>query len=387
MTLKIAVIAGESSGDLLAAGMVAEIKRMTGGDVEFVGVGGPALAEEGLKSLFDFSDIAIMGITAVLGRLPTLLRRIRETVAEILAAKPDVLVIVDSPGFTHRVARKIRAKMPGLPVVQYVSPTVWAWKPHRARRMRPYVDHVLAILPFEPEAMARLGGPPTTYVGHRLRTLPVLLDVRAHNVARKHAPVGNRVILLLPGSRVTEIKRLLPVFEETAELLRQRGDYRFVVPTVSHQEKLVRQMTSQWTFQPEILSGETAKWEAFRGADAALAAAGTVLFELALTGIPAISTYRTDFFIRLVLNRIRTWSAALPNLIAGYPVFPEFYDEFLRPEMLARWLERLAHDTPQRASVLAACDDVFEKLTTDIAANEHAARIVLDLAQRKSPAR
>ena len=162
MTLKIAVIAGESSGDLLAAGMVAEIKRMTGGDVEFVGVGGPALAEEGLKSLFDFSDIAIMGITAVLGRLPTLLRRIRETVAEILAAKPDVLVIVDSPGFTHRVARKIRAKMPGLPVVQYVSPTVWAWKPHRARRMRPYVDHVLAILPFEPEAMARLGGPPTS---------------------------------------------------------------------------------------------------------------------------------------------------------------------------------------------------------------------------------
>lgn len=386
MTLKIAVIAGESSGDLLAAGMVAEIKRMTGGDVEFIGVGGPALSGEGLKSLFDFSEIAIMGITEVLRRLPTLIRRINETVTAIVAARPDALVIVDSPGFTHRVAKKVRARIPGLPVVQYVSPTVWAWKPHRAKRMLPYVDHVLAILPFEPEAMVRLGGPPTTYVGHRLRTLPELLDVRSFNAAREPTGEAARTILLLPGSRVTEIRRLLPIFEETANLLRTSGDYRFIIPTVPHQVQLVRTMTSRWPFKPEVVTGEAAKWQAFRGADAALAAAGTVLFELALTGIPSISTYRTDFFIRLVLNRIKTWSAALPNLIAGYPVFPEFYDEFLRPEMLARWLERLANDTPQRASVLAACDDVFEKLTTERPASEHAARIVLDLAQRKSPA-
>lgn len=385
MTLKIAVIAGESSGDLLAAGMVAEIKRMTGGDVEFIGVGGPALSGEGLKSLFDFSDIAIMGVTAVLGRLPTLIRRISETTAAIVAARPDALVIVDSPGFTHRVAKKVRAQIPNLPVVQYVSPTVWAWKPHRAKRMLPYVDHVLAILPFEPDAMARLGGPPTTYVGHRLRTLPELLDVRAFNAAREPTGEAARTILLLPGSRVTEIRRLLPIFEETVNLLRTGGDYRFIIPTVTHQAELVREMTSRWPFEAEVVTGEAAKWQAFRGADAALAAAGTVLFELALTGIPSISTYRTDFFIRLVLNRIKTWSAALPNLIAGYPVFPEFYDEFLRPEMLARWLERLANVTPQRASVLAACNDVFEKLTTELPANEHAARIVLDLAQRKSP--
>jgi lipid-A-disaccharide synthase len=146
-------------------------------------------------------------------------------------------------------------------------------------------------------------------------------------------------------------------------------------------------MTANWRLRPEIISGETAKWQTLRGADAALAAAGTVLFELALTGIPSVSTYRTDFFIRLILSRIKTWSAALPNLIAGYPVFPEFYDEFLRPEMLARWLERLANDTPQRAGVLAACNDVFDKMVTERPANELAAEIVLDLAQRKSPAR
>ena len=144
MPVKVAIIAGEMSGDLLGAGMASEIRRLTGGDVEFVGVGGPALVAEGLSSLFDFDDIAIMGITAVLARLPLLLRRIRETSAALIAARPDVLVIVDSPGFTHRVAKRVRKALPDLPVVQYVSPTVWAWKEYRAAKMTGFVDHVLA---------------------------------------------------------------------------------------------------------------------------------------------------------------------------------------------------------------------------------------------------
>lgn len=387
MTLKIAVIAGESSGDLLGAGMVTEIKRLTGGDVEFMGVGGPALAAEGLVSFFDFSDTAIMGISAVLTRLPTLIQRINQTVSAVVAARPDALVIIDSPGFTHRVAKKVRRELPGVPVIQYVCPTVWAWKPYRAKRMVAYVDHVLAILPFEPEAMQRLGGPPTTYVGHRLRTLPDVLDARAHNAPRVLSTGSARTILLLPGSRVTEISRLLPIFKETAEFLSSRGAYRFIMPAVPHQETRVRAMTADWPVRPEIVVGETGKWEAFRQADAALAAAGTVLFELALTGIPTVATYRTDIFIRMIMSRIKTWSGALPNLIADYPVFPEFYDEFLRPQMLGRWLERLSTDTPQRTSVLAGCQTVFEKLTTEKPASEYAAEIVLELAQRKSPAR
>ncbi len=386
MTLKIAVIAGESSGDLLGAGMVAEIKRLTGGDVEFMGVGGPALSAEGLVSLFDFSDTAIMGISAVLTRLPTLIKRINQTVAAVVATRPDALVIIDSPGFTHRVAKKVRRQLPGLPVIQYVCPTVWAWKPYRAKRMVAYVDHVLAILPFEPEAMERLGGPRTTYVGHRLRTLPEVLDARSHNASRTLSTGSARTILMLPGSRVTEISRLVPIFKETAEFLSSRGDYRFVMPTVPHQETRVREMTADWLIRPEVIVGEAAKWHAFRQSDAALAAAGTVLFELALTGIPTIATYKTDIFIRMIMSRIKTWSGALPNLIADYPVFPEFYDQFLRPHMLGRWLERLSTDTPQRAAVLAGCQSVFENLTTEKPASEHAAEIVLRLAQRKSPA-
>jgi len=385
VALKIAVLAGEVSGDLLGAGMASEIRRQAGGDVEFIGVGGPALAAEGLSSLFDFDDIAIMGISAVIGRLPLLLRRIRETSAMLIAARPDVLVIVDSPGFTHRVAKRVRKALPDLPVVQYVSPTVWAWKEYRAAKMTAFVDHVLAILPFEPAAMQRLGGPPTTYVGHRLRSLPAMLDVRAAQAARSERG-SERTILLLPGSRATEVNRLLPILGEAASILAARGSCRFVIPAVPSQERRIREGTQAWSVRPEIVTGDAAKWQAFAGADAALAAAGTVLFELALAGIPTIAGYKTDFFIRLMLNRIRTWSAVLPNLVAGYPVFPEYYDEFLRPEMLARMIERLAGDTPQRAAVLAGCQDVYDRMSTERPANEVAAEIVLGYGQRKSPA-
>lgn len=386
MTLKVAIIAGEMSGDLLGAGMASEIRRQTGGDVDFIGVGGPALAAEGLVSLFDFNDIAIMGITAVLGRLPLLLKRIRQTSDALVNAMPDVLVIVDSPGFTHRVAKRVRRVLPKLPIVQYVSPTVWAWKEYRAAAMTGFVDHVLAILPFEPEVMQRLGGPPTTYVGHRLRDLPAAQAARELQRLRDRRH-KTRTIALLPGSRATEVGRLLPIFGETADILARSGDYHFVIPAVPSQEKLIRLQTAGWTVRPEIVTGEDAKWEAFGRADAALAAAGTAVLELSLAGIPTIAGYRTDFFIRLVLKRIRTWSALLPNLVAGYPVFPEFYDEFLRPPMLARLLERLAHDTPQRAAMLAGCADVHDKLSTERPANVVAAEIVLRYAQRKSPAR
>jgi lipid-A-disaccharide synthase len=386
MTLKVAIIAGEMSGDLLGAGMASEIRTLTGGQVEFIGVGGPALAAEGLNSLFDFNDIAIMGISAVLSRLPLLIRRIRETADALIAARPDVLVIVDSPGFTHRVAKRVRKALPDLPVVQYVCPSVWAWKEYRAAEMTSFVDHVLAILPFEPAVMKRLGGPPTTYVGHRLRTLPAMQVARTTQEMRERK-AGERTILLLPGSRSTEVTRLLPIFQETAERLAQTGAYRFVIPTVPSQHQRVAKAVEGWTIKADVVVGEQAKWDAFGQADGALAASGTVLLELSLAGVPTIAAYKTDIFIRLVLNRIKTWSAVLPSLIAGYPVFPEFYDEFLRPDMLARMLQRLASDTPQRAAIMAACNDAYDKLSTERPANVVAAEIALQYAQRKSPAR
>ncbi|HSX75077.1 MAG TPA: lipid-A-disaccharide synthase, partial [Shinella sp.] len=162
--LTIGVIAGEVSGDLLGGDLIAALRAAHAGPVALVGVGGEALEREGLKSLFDFSELSIMGISQVLKRLPALIRRIRQTADALIAARPDVLLIIDSPDFTHRVARRVRKVLPDLPVVNYVCPSVWAWKEERAPRMRAYVDHVLALLPFEPAVMERLGGPATTYV-------------------------------------------------------------------------------------------------------------------------------------------------------------------------------------------------------------------------------
>jgi len=165
MVLKVAVIAGEVSGDLLGGDLLAALKKLTPEEIEIVGVGGDAMEAQGLESLFDFSELSIMGLTQVLARLPSLIRRIGETAEAIVEAKPDVLIIIDSPDFTHRVAKKVRQALPDLPVVNYVCPSVWAWKEYRATKMLGYVDHVLALLPCEPGVMERLGGPATSFVG------------------------------------------------------------------------------------------------------------------------------------------------------------------------------------------------------------------------------
>lgn len=384
--LKIAVIAGEVSGDLLGGDLVASLRRLHPGPVELVGVGGEALEREGLVSLFDFSELSIMGVSQVLKRLPSLLRRIRQTADAVIAARPDLLLIVDSPDFTHRVARRVRKALPELPVVDYVCPSVWAWKEERAPRMRAYVDHVLALLPFEPEAMRRLSGPPTTYVGHRLAGDPDIARIRAARLARPDSAA--KTCLLLPGSRAGEINRLLPVFGAAALELSQRNPgIRFLLPTVPRQEALVRGLTAGWPVPPEITTAQDAKWRAFAEADAAIAASGTVILELALARVPVVSAYKVDWLMKLLAGRIRIWTAALPNLIADYTIVPEYVNEVVRPGSLTRWFERLSADTLQRRTMLEGFDAVHARMQTERPPGETAARVVLDLLQTKKPGR
>jgi len=386
--LKIAIIAGEVSGDLLGADLVAALKVRAGSAVELIGVGGEGLEAQGLRSLFDFSELSIMGFTQVIARLPKLLSRIRQTAEAIIAARPDALVIIDSPDFTHRVAKRVRAALPALPIIDYVCPSVWAWKEYRAQQMLGYVDHVLAVLPFEPEVMARLGGPPTTYVGHRLATDPNILETRRQRALRPLGGEGSeRTILLLPGSRGTEIGRLLPAFEKTVEELSRRGNrIRYILPTVPHRADLVRGLTAHWATKPEIVVGPAAKWAAFAAGDAAMAASGTVLLELALAGVPVVSTYSTDWIVKLIHKRIKAWTAALPNLIADYVIVPEQINEMLRPGVLSRRLERLSSDTLQRKAMLEGFDLVWQRMQTQTSPGEHAAAILLDVLAKKNPA-
>lgn len=384
--LKIAVIAGEVSGDLLGADLIAALKRIHRGPVELVGVGGEGLQAEGLRSLFDFSELSIMGITQVLSWLPKLYTLIRQTTAAIIAAKPDILLIIDSPDFTHRVAKRVRTALPDLPVVNYVCPSVWAWKEYRATRMLGYVDHVLAVLPFEPAVMRTLGGPETTYVGHRLTADPALLEARRLRAGR--APVGEagKTILMLPGSRSSEISRLLPFFEDAArELVARNGPMRFLLPTVPHNEALVKGLVAGWATPPEVVVGSMQKWKAFAEADAAMAASGTVILELGLAGVPTVSVYKTDWIISLLTKRIKVWTGALPNIIADYAVVPEYLNEVVRGASLARWMERLSADTLQLKAMNEGYDLVWQRMQTEKPPGEHAAEILLDVLEKKKP--
>ncbi len=382
--LKLAVIAGEVSGDILGGDMVAAMRR-SGRDVELCGVGGDRLQREGLNSLFDFSELSVMGIADVLAKLPSLVGRIRQTAAAIIAERPDALLIIDSPDFTHRVAKRVRKVLPNLPVIQYVCPSVWAWKEYRAQAMLGYVDLVLAVLPFEPAVMQRLGGPRTVYVGHRLSADPDILRVRAERESRE--PASAPTILLLPGSRSSEIKRLGDVMgQAAAEIEARHPGTKFLLPAVARREELIRETISKWSVTPECETGDAFKWNAFARADAAIAASGTVILELAMAGVPAVSIYRTDPIVKFLASRIKVWSAALPNLIADYPVIPEYINDLLRPAAPVRWVERLMTDTPQRAAMLAGYRDVWEKMSVPRPSGELAASAMLDLLDTKKPA-
>ncbi|MES5048527.1 lipid-A-disaccharide synthase [Rhizobium nepotum] len=387
-TLKVAVIAGEVSGDLLGADLIRSLKARYPGSIELMGVGGEALEAQGLVSLFDYSELSIMGFTQVLKKLPKLISRINQTAQAIVAAKPDILLIIDSPDFTHRVAKKVRKQLPHLPVVNYVCPSVWAWKEYRATAMLSYVDHVLALLPFEPEAMRRLGGPPTTFVGHRLSVDHDVLSVRQKRAERSLPAKGEpKTILLLPGSRSTETTRLMEPFQEAAKAFVERnGPTRFLLPTVPRQQSHVRELAATWPedIRPEIGIDPAFKWNAFAQADAAIAASGTVILELALVGVPTVSVYKTDWIFTMLSKRVKTWTGALPNLIADYVVVPEYFNEVVRAGSMLRWAERLSSDTTERRAMLEGYALVQERLRTDVPPGETGALILLDVLNSRT---
>ncbi len=378
------LVAGEKSGDELGYKLMRALREAAGGELRLRGVGGEAMEREGLKSLFPQSDIAVMGFLPVIARLPTLLRRIRETAEAVIADPPDVLVIIDSPDFTHRVARRVRTRLPHLPIVDYVSPTVWAWRPGRARKMRGYVDHVLALLPFEPEVHARLGGPPTTYVGHPL--IERLGDLRPGVAEAQARAATPPTVLLLPGSRRSEIARLLALFGETAAKIEAlAGPVDFVLPAVTHLEAEVRAGVAQWARPPRVVLGEAEKLAAFRRARAALAASGTVSLELALSGVPMVVAYRVSKIEETIVRALATApSVVLPNLILGENVVPELLQEAASPQALAAAVAALLPEGPARAAqtqALARLDGLM-RLEDGDTPSARAARLALSLARR-----
>ena len=384
------LVAGEESGDRLGAALMRALRERTRGQVRFVGVGGREMAAEGVASLYPIADLPIIGFSAIPRRLPKILRLMRLTVKAVVAKRPHVLVVIDSPGFTQRIARRVRAADPTIAIVQYVSPSVWAWRPGRARAMRAYIDHVLALLPFEPAVHQRLGGPPCTYVGHPL--VEQVRNLRPNLEEARRRLAASPVLLVLPGSRAGEIERLLGVFSDAVALVRDRlGSLEVVVATVPHLVDPIRTAMARWPLRARIVVESADKQAAFRTATVALAKSGTVTLELALAGVPMIAAYKVTALEYLAVGRgilKRLPSIILTNLLLGENVVPELLQHNCTAEKLAAALLPLFGDTPERRRQVEAFSrlDAIMEIGSSVPAMR-AADVVLAAARRVGSAR
>ncbi len=365
-TRRIFVIAGEHSGDLLGGKLLEALKEKAGaGAFEFAGVGGEHMERAGLSSIFPLSDVAVMGPGAIIARLPTLVRRVYRAVDAALSFNPNVLVIIDSPEFTHPIAKRVRRRRPDIPIVDYVSPSVWAWRPGRARKMRPYVDRLLALLPFEPETHRRLGGPPCSYVGHPLIEKGPWIDALDTEPlrARLGLSLERPVLVVLPGSRPSEVSRLMQPFGETAaRLSREIGPVEILLPAVPSVLPLIQDALANWPQKPHIVLGEEDKFRAFKLANAALAASGTVTLELGIAGVPMVVAYRVDQVAARLRFLLKVHSIVLANLVLGENAFPELIQEECTPEKLSAALLPLFQGGPCREAQLSGLAKIREKM-------------------------
>lgn len=377
------IVTGEASGDTLAAHFIEALrKRLAPRTVEVMGVGGPGLARHGLVSRFVQTDIQLMGVIDVIKNLPTVLSRISETAEAIEDLAPDLLLTVDVPDFSMRVARKVRKNVPRIPIVHCVAPTVWAWRPGRARAMKPHVDRLLALLPFEPEAFRRLDGPQATYIGHPLLDVAAAIRPDADE-QRLRDNVAAPVILVLPGSRRSEIRYLLPVFRDAVRMIAASYPHaHFVIPAVPHLAKAITESVALWGIKAEVVLGDEAKRAAFRRARVALAASGTVTLELALAGIPLVGAYRGQALEAWLARKLVTsHSVLMCNLVLGQNIAPEFMQNAATSQALSAALMSLIPDGAARQAQVDAFArlDGIMTLPAGQTSGNAAAAVIMDL--------
>ena len=383
--LRIFLIVGEPSGDQLGAHIMAAIVRQAarnGQTVEFSGLGGEAMAEQELRSLFPISDLAIFGLVEVIPHAPRIFRRVRETVAAIRACKPDVVLSIDVPAFAFRVLQQV--KHDGAPLVHCVAPTVWAWRPGRAKMIAGFLDHLLALLPFEPPYFERVGLS-TTFIGHPIVEAGLdAADGVGFRVRHGIAP-DDDLLCVLPGSRRSEVARLLPIFGETLQRLAARlPNLRVVVPTVAHVADSVRAAVAAWPVPAVVVTGNAEKFAAFKASKAALAASGTVVLELAVAGCPTVMAYQVSGLTAWIVRRmVKVQHASLPNLILGRELLPEFLQERCNPEALSDAVSHLLLDEDARRAQIEGGAEVARRLGAGGAPpSDIAAKVVLDHAGR-----
>jgi len=349
------LIAGEASGDLLGARLMKALRAKLDNNVRFLGVGGPQMQAEGIELLFPHTELMHFGVIEVVRHIPRLLRRIHETVEEIIRVQPTAVITIDSPDFCFRVAKQVKKRaVPSIPLIHYVAPTVWAWRPGRAKKIAKFLNHLLVILPFEPPYFTR-EGLPCTFVGHSVVEGGAAQGSNAIFRTRHSIPADMPLLTVLPGSRTGEITRLLPIFRDAIAMLRLwHPRLAIVVPTVPHLKDPITTEVAQWNIPFYIVEGEADKYDAFAASRAALACSGTVALELALARLPAIIAYKINGLTALLYRRfIRVAYANLVNIMHNRQVVPEFLQENCTSEKLARGIDILLRDETIRQKQMA----------------------------------
>ncbi|WP_114391767.1 lipid-A-disaccharide synthase [Oleisolibacter albus] len=373
------LIAGEPSGDVIGGRLMAALKDATGGKVRFAGVGGERMTAQGLVSLFPMEELALFGLAELLPKLPNLLRRLDQTTRAVLDHAPDALVSIDAPDFCFRIARRVRKAGSPVPLIHYVAPTVWAWRPKRAKTVAGFLDHLLALLPFEPPYFEK-EGLPCSFVGH-----PVVEGGADKGDGRRFRDrfglaADTPLLTVLPGSRRSEVTTLLPDFGETLRLLAQRfPDLHVVVPTVPQVAPLVGAAVKGWPLPTILVQGDADKYDAFAASTAALAASGTVALELALARLPAVVAYRIHpLTYRLYRRLIRVRFVNLVNIMLDRPLVPELLQGDCTPDRLAEQVGRLLSDPTARQGQIDGVSEVSRWLGQgDVPPSRRAADVVL----------
>ena len=382
------LMAGEPSGDALGARLMAALKRETNGAVRFAGIGGERMTGEGLASLFPMAELTVMGLAEVLPRAPLILRRVRETVAQVEALHPAAVVSIDATGFCFRVAKRLKGR--GIPLIHYVAPMVWAWRPWKARYVAGFLDQLMTLLPFEAPYFER-HGLATSFVGHSVVEEPADRGDGPGFRRRHGIPADAPLLAMLPGSRRGEVRRLLPVYAATLRLLAPRfPGLHAVVPTVGTVATEVQAGAAGWPVPTVVVHGVEEKYDAFAAAEAALAASGTISLELALAGCPMVIAYRvnalTAWLVRHFMIKVRFVSVV--NLRLDRALVPELLQENCRPALLAEALQHLLADPALgRAQIDAAAPALAQLGRGGMPPSQRAARTVLGvIASKTAPA-
>lgn len=385
------LIAGEPSGDRLGADLMVAL-RAEDPDIVFSGLGGQAMIAQGLEPIFDIAELSVMGIAEVLPKLFSLLKRISETTADVISTTPDALITIDSPSFSLRVAERVRNARPDLRTIHYVAPSVWAWRPGRARHMARFVDHVLALLPFEPPYM-EAAGMTCDFVGHPVAVRPGA-DAEQVQALRHEWTSGQKMtsLLVAPGSRRGEVNRLMPLFRDVlAELLDRGLDVSVVIPVAETVVGPVQDAIDTLPVRPILIlpeDGEVKKLLAFAACDAALVASGTITLEMAAARTPMVACYRTNWLTAEIVRRVvKVDTANLINLVAGRRIVPEFLQEYSTIEAVTNALvPLLAPSSPEIDAQLAAFSEVMANLGGEgPTPSQRAARSVLGVCSGGVP--